>query len=122
MKYAVKALLGLIAVQATKINQMNSLNECPCECISHEPLWDYYDYNSEIYYNPGCTECKIVANEACWTISKAEEDKAAAAKIAADQKAAADAKAAHKEHDAEISIQTAAEAAACAKAEADAAE
>ena len=103
MKFAVKVLLfGLAA--ANKINQMSAMEECPCDCISHEPLWTYYDYDKEVYYNPECTECKVVANDACWTIQKAEEDKAAAAQIAADQKAAADAKAAHREHSAEVSI------------------
>merc|ERR1712010_311801 len=124
MKFAVKMLLfGAASVSAHKINQMSSLNECPCECISKEPLWTYYDYENEIYYDgEGCTECKVVANEACWTIQKAEEDKVMAAQLAADTKAAADAKMAHKERDAEVSITTAAEAAACAKKEADAEE
>lgn len=91
MKYAVKMLLfGAAVVEATKINQLNALGACPCECISQEPLWAYYDYANEIYYDPGCTGCKVIMNEACFTIHKAEEDKAAAAKLAADQKAAAD--------------------------------
>ena len=124
MKFAVKVLLfGAAAVSAHKIKQMSSMTECPCECISREPLWTYYDYDNEIYYDgEGCTECKVVADEACWTIQKAEEDKVRAAQITADVKAAADAKASHKERDAEVSIKTAADAAACAKAEADAAE
>merc|ERR1711934_1001660 len=95
MKFAVKVLLfGAAAVEAAKIKPHRYTKECPCECISHEPLWNYYDYAKEIYVDPGCNECKVVKEEACFTIAKAEADKAAAAKLALEQKAAADAAAA----------------------------
>ena len=123
MKFAVKMLLfSAAAVSATRIKQKEALGACPCECISHEPLWAWYDYANEIYYDPGCTDCKVVMNEACFTIHKAEEDKKAAALLAADQKAAADAEAASEKHAAVVSIEAAAKLAAEEKAAADAAE
>jgi len=72
MKFVVKMLLfGAAAVEASKIKQKEAARECPCTCISHEPLWKYYDYASEIYYDPHCHDCRVVANEACFTIKKA---------------------------------------------------
>ena len=121
MKFAVKMLLfSAAAVEATRIRSFNA--ECPCTCISHEPLWEYYDYGKEIYVDPGCTECEVVVNETCFTIQKAEEDKVAAAKLAVSQKAEADAIAAHLKKDALDAVDAKVKAAMQQKAAAEAAE
>lgn len=58
--------------------------------MSKQGIFDYYDYDLEIYVNPGCTDCELVVKDACFDIHHAEVVKVAATNEAEAKILAAD--------------------------------
>ena len=89
MKSVVKILLSVAVVQAMRLDQNTAVTECPCECISHEPLWNYYDYDHGVYFNTGCPvrDCRITAADACFR--EGEAVRAHEAEVVAGEEACA---------------------------------
>ena len=70
MKFVVKMLLSVAVAHAMRLDQNTASAECPCDCISREPLWNNYNYNYDagVYFNTGCpvNPCRITAADACF--------------------------------------------------------
>lgn len=84
MKQKMSQQMGMKQKMAMAMAMKQKTQQCPCDCVSEEPLWNNFDWANQIYINPGCGECNRVVDEGCWTIEKATADKAAALKLAED--------------------------------------